>query len=108
MQDGEVTIKHSKDDKFYCDIELKLKDYGELNVRLTLYDTNQLNINIHSDNDDFKEIMKEAIPELRKALIEVQITPREIRLHEKTREQTPTSVYNEIAQDLEMGFEVRG
>jgi len=108
MQDGEVSIKHSKDDKFYCDIELKLKEYGELSVRLTLFDKNQLNINIHSDNEKFQEIMKEAIPELRAALIDVQITPREIRLHEKSKEQTPTSVYNEIAQDLEMGFEVRG
>jgi len=108
MQDGEVSIKHSKDDKFYCDIELKLKEYGELNVRLTLYDKNQLNINIHSDNEKFQEIMKEAIPELRAALIDIQITPREIRLHEKRKKQTPTSVYNEIAQDLEMGFEVRG
>ena len=108
MQDGEVSIKHSKDDKFYCDIELKLKDYGELNVRLTLYDKNQLNINIHADSDDFKEIMKEAIPELRAALIDIQITPREIRIHEKNTKNTTTSVYNEIAQDLEMGFEVRG
>ena len=108
MKDGELSIKHSKDDKFYCDIELKLRDYGELNVRLTLYDKNQLNINIHADSEEFKEIMKEAIPELRKSLIDIQITPREIRLHEKNKEQTPTSVYNEIAKDLEIGFEVRG
>jgi len=108
MQDGEVSIKHSKDDKFYCDIELKLKEYGELNVRLTLYDKNQLNINIHSDSDEFKEIMKEAIPELRAALIDMQITPREIRVHEKNKQQATTNIYNEIAQDLEMGFEVRG
>jgi len=108
MQDGEVSIKHSKDDKFYCDIELKLKDYGDLNVRLTLYDKNQLNINIHAQSDEFKEIMKEAIPELRSALIDMQITPREIRIHEKNQKSTSTSVYNEIAQDLEMGFEVRG
>jgi len=108
MQDGEVSIKHSKDDKFYCDIELKLKDYGELNVRLALYDKNQLNINIYADSNEFKEIMKEAIPELRAALIDIQITPREIRIHEKNQKSTSTSVYNEIAQDLEMGFEVRG
>jgi len=108
MQDGEISMKHSKDDKFYCDIDLKLKDYGELNLRLTLYDKNQLNINIHSDNDEFKEIMKEAIPELRKALIDVSITPREIRLHEKTKKQATISVYDEISQDLDAGFEVIG
>ena len=108
MQDGEVSIKHSKDDKFYCDIELTLKDYGDLNVRLTLYDKNQLNINIHADSDEFKEIMKEAIAELRTALIDIQITPREIRIHEKNKENKTTSVYNEIAQDLDIGFEVRG
>lgn len=107
MQDGNINIKHSKDDKFYCDIELKLKEYGELNVRLALYEKNQLNININSDNEEFKKILKEAIPELRRALIDAQITPREIRLHKKTKE-VAYDAYNDISKDLDIGFEVLG
>jgi flagellar hook-length control protein FliK len=108
MQDGEISIKHSKDDRFYCDIDLKLKDYGELNLRLTLYDKNQLNIYIKSDSDEFKQIIKEAIPELRRALVDVQITPRDIRVLSKSKEIDSKSVYDEIARDLDIGFEVRG
>jgi len=106
MQDGEITIKHSANDKFYCDIDLKLKDYGELNIRLALYDKNQLNIQINSDNEEFKEIIKENIPSLRSALIDVQITPREIRLLNKTKA-APMS-YGDDLKHLDIGFEVKG
>jgi hypothetical protein len=105
MQEGEIAIKHTKDDKFYCDIELKLKEYGELNLRLTLYDKNQLNLHINSDNEKFKDIIKESIPKLRRALIDMEITPREIRFFNKTK---PTSVaYNDTSEDLNMGFEIK-
>jgi len=108
MQDGDITIKKSKEDKFYCDIDLKLKDYGELNIRLTLYDKNQLNIRINSDNKEFKDIIQENIPSLRTALIDVNITPREIRLLNITKKSPTVSVYDEISRDIDIGFEVIG
>ncbi|MCW8953511.1 MAG: flagellar hook-length control protein FliK [Sulfurimonas sp.] len=103
MEDGNITIKQAEKDKFYCDIELKLKEYGELKLRLTLYDKNQLNIHINSDNEEFKKIIKENIPTLRKALIDTQITPREIRLFNKTK----TTAYESNSTDIGMGFEVK-
>jgi len=106
MQDGEITIQHAKDDKFYCDIDLKLKDFGELHLRLALYEKNQLNIHINSNNTEFKNIIKENIPLLRKALIDIQITPREIRLFNKTN--ASTSPYSDNSKHLEIGFEVMG
>jgi len=105
MQDGNITIKHSTNDKFYCDIDLKLKEYGELKLRLTLYDKNQLNIHIDSDNDEFKDIIKENIPSLRKALIDTQITPREIRFFNKSK--NTMTAYDSDLGHLDMGFEIK-
>jgi hypothetical protein len=105
MEDGNITIKNSKDDKFYCDIELKLKEYGELKLRLTLYEKNQLNIHINSDNDEFKDIIKENIPTLRKALIDSQITPREIRFINMSK--NGAVPYESDSKHLDIGFEVK-
>lgn len=106
LQEGQIEIKKDKDDKFYCDIDLKLKDFGELNLKLALYDENQLNIRIYSDNTELKDLIKENISSLRSALIENQITPREIRLLDLTKDDMPTPYQDESTQ-INMGFEVK-
>ncbi len=107
MEEGNIQMKKSDDEKFYCDINLKLKEYGELNLKLTLYEKNQLNLHIYSSNKKFKEIIKENIPSLRSALIDTQITPREIRLLEP-RNTTHNSPYQMQDDGIHMGFEVKG
>lgn len=105
LEDGNMLIKHSKDDKFYCDIDLKLKEYGELKLKLALYEKNQLNIHINSQSDELKDIIKENIPTLRKALIDAQITPREIRFINMSKG-NPTPYKNDF-KHLDIGFEVK-
>jgi flagellar hook-length control protein FliK len=110
LEQGNINLKKGEEDKFYCDIELKLKEYGELSLRLVLYEENQLNIQIHSDNEEFKKIIKENISSLRSALIESHITPREIRLLDATKK-VPTSPYEapskEVSDGINIGFEIK-
>lgn len=106
LENGNINIKKDKEDKFYCDIELKLKEYGELTLKLVLYDKNQLNLHIYSDNSKFKDIIKEHVGTLRSALIDAQITPREIRLFE-TKKNSSISPYENSSNPIDMGFEVK-
>jgi hypothetical protein len=106
LQEGNIEIQKAKDNKFFCDINLKLKEYGELNLKLTLYEKNQLNIHIYTSNEKFKELVKENIPSLRSALIDTKITPREIRIFEP-KKPLPVSPYQIQSDALEMGFEVK-
>lgn len=105
MEDGKLEIKHSEDDTFFCNIDLKLKEYGEVNLKLALYDTNQLNIHIYSQNDEFKKIVRENLGELKSALIDAKITPRQIKIFEPKKQQN--SPYSSIGDDLKMGFEIK-
>ena len=106
LKEGNIELKEDKDKNFYCDINLTLKEYGELNLKLTLYDKNQLNVHIYSDSITLKEIIKENISSLRSALIENQITPREIRLFDNTK-RVKSSVYEENSNPIDIGFEVK-
>jgi hypothetical protein len=105
LQEGNIELKKADEEKFYCDIDLKLKEYGELNLKLVLYDKNQLNLHIYSSNEEFKNIVKENIPTLRSALIEAQVTPREIRIFEPNKKITTS--YENQSDNLQMGFEVK-
>lgn len=106
LEEGNINLKKDKDDKFYCDIDLKLKEYGELKLRMMLYEKNQLNIQIYSSSTDLKDIIKENVGMLRSALIDNQITPREIRLFD-TAKKSVASPYESSYKDIDMGFEVK-
>lgn len=105
LKEGSIALKKSKDDKFYCDINLKLKEFGEVNLKLILYEKNQINIHIYSSSNQFKELVKENLSTLRSALIDTKITPREIRIFEPKEKILP---YQQTNDDFKMGFEVKG
>ncbi len=107
LEEGNITLNHSDDEKFYCDIDLKLKEYGNVKLRLILYDENQLNLHLFSENSTFKQLLKEHIPLLRSALIEAEITPREIRIVDLSRTAAASTPYETQTDTLKMGFEVK-
>ena len=104
LEEGSINLKKDKNSVFYCDIDLKLKEYGELKLKLALYEESQLSIHIYSDNPEFKTIVKESIPILRSSLIDAQITPKEIRLFDAAKTSSP---YEMQGGDIELGFEVK-
>ena len=102
LEDGKLTIKEAKDDSFFTDIELKLKEYGELKIRLGMFEKNQLNINIRTQSSEFKKILQENMPQLRQQLFSVGIVAKEIRFIDENR-----SAYSDTAKELALGFEVK-
>ena len=102
MKDGSINISKGKKDNFFCDINLTLKEYGELKLRLGIFEKNQLNINISSQSDSLKEKIKENLPELKKQLFSAGITPKSIRFLDET-----SNSYTENSPNLDMGFEVK-
>ncbi len=105
LEGGNIDIKKDKD-RFYCDIELQLKDYGEVSLKLILFEKNQINIHIYSKNKDLKELFQEHLTLLRAGLIGSQIIPREIRFHDAL--QKSKDVLYQEDDNFAMGFEVKG
>ncbi len=106
LQEGQIELKKDKNNRFYCDIDLKLKKYGELNIKLALYEKNQLNVHIYSDHAVFKEIIKENLGSLRLALGENKIRAREIRVLNLKKPQS-ASVYESSSTNIDIGFKVK-
>ncbi|MEA1918843.1 MAG: flagellar hook-length control protein FliK [Campylobacterota bacterium] len=105
LEEGSLSIKKTKDKKFYCEINLNLKEHGELRVMLALYEENQINIHAFSESEALKNALRENVSMLRETFIEADLTLREVRFFDKDRPQN--SAYETHSNDLDMGFEVK-
>lgn len=103
LEEGEISMKSTKDGKFFTDIELQLKEFGSLKLRLGIFEKNQLNININAENPTLKQLLHENIPTLKKQLTEVGVIPMNIRFIEDT----PSSVYELPTENINAEFEVK-
>jgi len=104
LEDGNITLKSAKDKKFFCDIELHLKEYGFLKLRLGMFEKNQLNINIECESNELETKMKSNITQLKEKLFHAGIHPKDIRFIKSSNENT-TAYANE--EELQLGFEVK-
>ncbi len=107
LQEGSLSFKKTKDKKFYCEINLVLKEYGELDLMMALYDGNQLEIQAHTEKPELKTLIQENIAELRSLLIKAGLTPRSIRVFETNETKTPLNETYNTAEGSDMGFEVK-
>jgi len=108
LEGGNLEIKKDND-RFHCDIELNLKDYGEVSLKLTLFEKNQINIHLYSPNKELKELFQEHLSILRAGMISAQIIPREIRFHDGLEKSSLVSEpYQGADDEFNIGFEVKG
>lgn len=107
LEEGSMGFKKGKEKKFYCEINLKLKEYGELNLLMALYEGNQLEIQAHTEKKELKELIDENVEQLRSFLIDAGLSPRRIRVF--GMKETKTSSIIPYGSDESMsngGFEV--
>ncbi len=105
LEEGNITMKKSKAEKFFTDIELQLKEYGLLKLRLGLFEQKQLNINISTESQKLKELLQQNIPQLKEQLFDIGLMPSSIRfLDEKS---DLTEAYDSTYGNLDAGFEVK-
>jgi len=80
LEDGSINMKKTDEEKFYCQINLTLKDFGKVDLMLAMYDKNKIDITISAQRDHFKTAVKENLQNLKIALNEVDLIPVNIKL----------------------------
>lgn len=108
LESGSMEFKKTSGKKFYCEINLKLKEYGELNLMMALYNETQLEIQAHTEKPELKNLIHEHIGELRTLLIDAGLTPRTLRVFERGETAAPLSkTYTPYEGGSDLGFEVK-
>lgn len=80
LEDGFIQMKQKEEEKFFCQINLNLKDFGKVDLMLFLYDKNKLDFTIYAQREHFKVAIKENLQTLKKALNSVELIAVNVKL----------------------------
>ena len=92
LEDGTIDMKKVDEEKFYCQINLTLKDFGKVDLMMAMYDKNKIDLTIHAQREHFKTAVKDNLQNLKKALNDVDLIPVNIKLLDLKEENEKTSV----------------
>ncbi|MBU3013604.1 hypothetical protein KO488_02460 [Poseidonibacter lekithochrous] len=92
LEDGSINMKKVDEEKFYCQINLTLKDFGKVDLMLAMYDKNKIDLTIHAQREHFKVAVKDNLINLKKALNDVDLIPVNIKLLDLKEESEKTQV----------------
>lgn len=110
LEDGTIAMKKVDEDKFYCQINLNLKDFGKVDLMLALYDTNKMDLTIYAQRDHFKKAIQENMQELKIALNNADLIPVHIKLldlkEDENEEDNPNKSYIKNIFDQSFGKSV--
>ncbi|TLP36165.1 flagellar hook-length control protein FliK [Arcobacter arenosus] len=110
LDEGSISMKKINEDKFYCEINLSLKEFGETNLLLALYDKNKLDLTIYASKDSFKKTLQESLPKLRSSLNSVDLIPVNIKIvnikKEDTKEQKQMNQFNQNNDFINPSFDL--
>lgn len=113
LDDGNISMKKTEEDKFYCQINLTLKDFGKVDLMLSLYDKNKLDLTIYAQREHFKTELRDNMQKLKLALNSVDLIPVNIKLldlkEESVEKDKPSQIYlnNSYNQTIDSGIDIR-
>jgi len=110
LEDGTIATTKGENEIFYCQINLKLKEHGKLDLLLGMYNKNHIDIIIKAQQTAFKNTIQENLSQLTQSLRGVGLVPTSIKLLDLTEEE---SLEKEELQaftplsDLSFGLNIR-
>ncbi|MCT7561675.1 flagellar hook-length control protein FliK [Aliarcobacter butzleri] len=113
LEDGSIEMKQKNEEKFFCQINLTLKDFGKVDLMLGLYDKNKLDLTIYAQREHFKTAIRENMQQLKIALNSVELIPVNVKLldmkedNKESSKPTQTYINNYNNQDLSSGIDIR-
>ncbi len=83
LDEGQVSLKKLKENRFFCEINLKLKEYGKIDLMLMLFDDIHLNISVFAEKKEFIELVQENLPALKQGINKLGLIPSTVQLKER-------------------------
>ena len=86
LDEGQINIKKLKQKKYFCEINLKLKNIGKIDLLVMLFDDISINLSIFVQSDKFLKKIRENLQLLKQGISSVGLIPSNIYLYDFSRD----------------------
>ena len=83
LEEGQVSLKKLKENRFFCEINLKLKEYGKIDLMLMLFEDIHLNISVFAEKKEFLDLVQENLPALKQGINKIGLIPSTLQLKKR-------------------------
>ena len=110
IEDSDIKFhKNINDDSFSCQINLTLKQYGDLKILMILDNKNHININIGLEREDFKSMVQENLQKLRIGINSINLLIQSLNVFSlnSTEQKSIKNSYGSTHSDLSFGLDIK-
>ncbi len=86
LDEGKISIKKLKQKRYFCEINLKLKDFGKIDLLIMLFDDISINISIFTKSEEFLARIRENLQILKQGINSVGLIPSNIYLYDSLKD----------------------
>ncbi len=103
MQEGQLKIKRLKQKRYFCEINLKLKEFGEIELFIMLFDDVNINISFFALNGIFLEKVKQNLTLLKKGIKSVGLKISNIYMYDTLKDKKSKKEMQKYVQNMQIG-----
>ena len=100
LEEGQVSLKKLKENRFFCEINLKLKEYGKIDLMLMLFEDIHINISVFAEKKEFLELVQENLLALKQGINKLGLIPSTVQLKERHKKEEMQNFTNSIGTGL--------
>ncbi|WP_458700547.1 flagellar hook-length control protein FliK [Sulfurospirillum sp. 1307] len=103
LEGGQISLKRLKENRFFCEINLKLKEYGSIDLMLMLFEDVHVNVSFFTQNKDFLELVQENLLALKQGMNKLGLVPSNIQLFDSKKDKKLKEDTRNYASSMELG-----
>lgn len=109
LKKGEVHFKRLKENRFFCEIDIELKEYGKIDMMLMLFNDTNINLSLFCENERFLGLFRQNIKELRAGLNKLGLVPANIQTYNATKDSKVRKAAKQFVyqEQTDMGVNIR-
>jgi len=110
IEDSDIRFNKNNDNSFSCQINLTLKQYGDLKILMVLDEKNNININIGLEQEELKSLIQENLQKLRTGISSVDLMLQSLNvfsLNNKEQNSIKNGYGNSSTNDLSFGLDIK-
>jgi len=86
LEGGQVSLKKLKENRFFCEINLSLKEYGKIDLMIMLFDDINVNISVFAEKEEFNTLVEENLVSLKQGINKLGLIPTNVKLFDANKD----------------------